>query len=129
MMTARLQLFATLLAVAFLAGMIELIRKRRGQLKYALLWLFSGVMMLILALFPGLLDWAAGLLGVYDPVNALFAVMLCLGFALMISFSVIMSGNKKNLVRLTQEIALLEKRVRELEAERDGRPERREEKA
>ncbi len=118
MITLRLQIFATLLAAAFLVGMIELIRKNRVQLKYALLWLFSGGMMLLLALFPGILHWAAGLLGVYDPVNALFAIMLCLGFVLMISYSVIMSGNKKAMVRLTQEIALLEKRVRELEAEK-----------
>ena len=118
MITLRLQIFATLLAAAFLVGMIELIRKNRVQLKYALLWLFSGGMMLLLALFPEILHWAAGLLGVYDPVNALFAIMLCLGFVLMISYSVIMSGNKKAMVRLTQEIALLEKRVRELETEK-----------
>ena len=115
MITARLQWFALAMGIVFLGMMIELIRKNRVELKYALLWFFTGVVMILLAAFPGLLDWLARLIGVYNPVNALFAIILCCGLGLMISYSVIMSGNKKASVRLTQEISLLEKRVRELE--------------
>ena len=115
MITQRLQWFALVIGILFLVMMIELIRKNRVALKYALLWLFSGAVMLLLAIFPRLLDRLARLIGVYNPVNALFAIMLCCGLILMISFSVIMSGNKKAVVRLTQEISLLENRIRELE--------------
>ena len=116
MISPKLQWFALLLGIAFLGMLIELIREKRVQLKYALLWLFSCLVMLVLAVFPGILDWISGIIGVYNPVNALFAIMLCCGLVLMISFSVIMSGNKKATVRLTQELSLLEQRVRELEA-------------
>lgn len=115
MITQRLQWFALIASVLFLVMMIELIRKNRVALKYALLWLFSGAVMLALAVFPGALNRLARWIGVYNPVNALFAIMLCCGLMLMISFSVIMSGNKKAVVRLTQEVSRLEKRVRELE--------------
>lgn len=115
MITQRLQWFALALGIGFLVMMIELIRKNKVSLKYALLWLFSGVVMLFLAIFPRALNWLARLIGVYNPVNALFMIMLCCGLVLMISFSVIMSGNKKAVVRLTQEISLLENRIRELE--------------
>ena len=115
MITARLQWFALAMGIVFLGMMIELIRKNRVELKYALLWFFTGVVMILLAAFPGLLNWVSRLIGVYNPVNALFAIILCCGLGLMISYSVIMSGNKKASVRLTQEISLLEKRVRELE--------------
>ena len=115
MITQRLQWFAIIVGILFLVMMIDLIRKNRVALKYALLWLFSGLLMLLLAIFPHLLDSMARLIGIYSPVNALFAVLLCCGLVLMISFSVIMSGNKKAVVRLTQEISLLENRIRELE--------------
>ena len=115
MITQRLQWFAIIVGILFLVMMIELIRKNKVALKYALLWLFSGVLMLLLAIFPHLLDKMARLIGIYSPVNALFAVLLCCGLVLMISFSVIMSGNKKAIVRLTQEISLMENRIRELE--------------
>ena len=120
MITQRLQWFALVIGILFMVMMIELIRKNRVSLKYALLWLFSGVVMILLAVFPTLLDRFAGLIGVYSPVNALFAILLCCGLVLMISFSVIMSGNKKAIVRLTQEISLLEKRIRELEKKQDA---------
>ena len=115
MITQRLQWFAIIIGVVFLVMMIELIRKNRVTLRYALLWLFSGLVLLVLAIFPQMLNWVAGLIGVYSPVNALFAILLCCGLVLMISFSVIVSGNKKAEVRLTQKISLLENRIRELE--------------
>ena len=115
MITQRLQWFAIIVGILFLVMMIELIRKNKVALKYALLWLFSGALMLLLAIFPQLLDGMARMIGIYSPVNALFAVLLCCGLVLMISFSVIMSGNKKAIVRLTQEISLMENRIRELE--------------
>ena len=128
MITARLQWFALVVGILFLVMMIELIRKNRVALKYALLWLFSGVILLLLAIFPQLLDKLARLIGVYNPVNALFAIMLCCGLILMISFSVIMSGNKKAIVRLTQEMSLLENRLRELEGKQAAERETAEEK-
>lgn len=115
MISPKLQWSALVAGILFLVMMFELIRKNRVTLKYALLWLFSGVVMLLLAIFPQLLNILADAIGVYNPVNALFAIMLCCGLVLMISFSVIMSGNKKAIVRLTQAVSLLENRVRELE--------------
>ena len=115
MISPKLQWSALVAGILFLVMMFELIRKNRVTLKYALLWLFSGVVMLLLAIFPQLLNLLADAIGVYNPVNALFAIMLCCGLVLMISFSVIMSGNKKAIVRLTQAVSLLENRVRELE--------------
>jgi len=122
MITQRLQMVALIAGILFLVMMIDLIRKNRVTVKYALLWLLSGVIMIVLAVFPHLLDLLAGLIGVYSPVNALFAILLCCGLVLMISFSVIMSGNKKAIVKLTQEISLLENRIRKLEEEKTQGP-------
>ena len=122
MITQRLQMVALIAGILFLVMMIDLIRKNRVTVKYALLWLLSGVIMIVLAVFPQLLDMLAGLIGVYSPVNALFAILLCCGLVLMISFSVIMSGNKKAIVKLTQEISLLENRIRKLEEEKTQGP-------
>ena len=128
MITQRLQWFAIIVGILFLVMMIELIRKNRVALKYALLWLLSGVLMLLFAIFPQLLDGMARMIGIYSPVNALFAVLLSCGLVLMISFSVIMSGNKKAIVRLTQEISLMENRIRELEGKQAAEDKAAEEK-
>ena len=65
-----------LLAVAMYFILLYLLLKKRSlHLKYTLLWIFSGVLMLALAVFPGLLDWFAGLIGIYEPTNALFSLI------------------------------------------------------
>jgi len=115
MISHRLQIFAILAVLAFLAVLIILLRKNRLSLKYSLLWLFSGIVLLILSLFPGLLDSFSRLIGVYSSVNALFAVLIGCIILLMISFTAIVSKEKKEIVRLVQEMSLLENRLRELE--------------
>ena len=117
MMTSRLQWFAIGASLILLIGLVDLVRKNRMALKYALLWLFSAVLMLILAIFPETLEKVSSFIGVFLPVNALFAILLCCGLMLMISFSVIVSGEHRAIVRLTQEVSLLEERVRQLESE------------
>ena len=115
MISGRMQTFA-LIAVAFFFGiLIYLLKQHKFALKYSILWIISGLVMLILAVFPQLLDSFARLIGVYSTVNALFAALLFCGMALLVSLTAIVSKEKQEIVRLVQETALLEKRLRELE--------------
>ena len=116
MISSRMQIVAVMASVAFLAVLIALLRKNRLSLKYSLLWLFSGFVMLLLSLFPGLLDSFARLIGIYSSVNALFAVLLFCALMLLISITSIVSRQKAEIVRLAQEVSLLENRIRLLEA-------------
>lgn len=115
MISGKLQIFAIVAILIFFVALINLLRKNQLALKYSLLWLFSGLVMLILAIFPGVLDWFANLIGVYSAVNALFAVLICIGVLLMISFTVIISREKQEITRLVQEMAAIDKRLRDLE--------------
>lgn len=119
-MTARLQIVAVIAVLVFFIILISLLKKNKLALRYSLLWMLSGLVMLILALFPGLLDKFAHLIGVYSSVNALFAVLISCGLMLMISFTVIVSKEKREIVRLVQENAILEERIRRLEEHYSG---------
>ena len=115
MITGRFQFFALAAAVLFFVLLVWLLKRNRLSLKYCLLWLLSGIIMLVLAVFPGVLDWFSHAIGIYSSVNALFAVILFCGMMLMISFTVIVSREKQEIVKMVQRIALLENRIRELE--------------
>lgn len=105
-----------LVALAFYAlVLIVLLRQKRLNLKYTLLWIGSGVLMLILAVFPGILPAFAGLVGVYSHTNALFATVLFCLILILMSLTAIVSGLNDKIKTLTQANALLEKRLRELE--------------
>ena len=111
--TLQIMMFAAL-AVYFLL-LFFLLRKKRLNLKYTLLWLFSGVFMLILAICPQIVSAFSRLVGIQLPVNAVFAVAFFCVLMILMSLTVIVSRLNEQVKQLTQHFALLEKRVRDAE--------------
>ena len=72
----------------------------------------------IMLLFPDLLEWFRGLLGIESNMNALY--ILCFAFIIMILMTLtsIVSRQILKIRILIQEISILEKRVRDLETDR-----------
>jgi hypothetical protein len=91
------------------------LKQRALNLKYTLLWLLAGVVMGILVIVPELLTAIIHVFGIQDNMNGLF--IFCIGFILMILLSLtsIASRQNRKVRTLTQELAILDKRVRELE--------------
>lgn len=117
MISMKLQA-AMLIAVGlYFLIVLKLLRQRTLNLKYTLLWLASGAIMLILAVFPQILGWFAALVGIYEPTNALFAFMFFCVIIILMSITAIVSKLNEKSKQTIQAIALLERRVRELEAE------------
>ena len=118
MISPTLQI-AMLIAVAgYFALVFHLLKKKALNLKYTLLWLLSGIIMLVLAIFPQILDFFANLVGIYEPTNALFAVVFFCVIIILMSLTAIVSKLNEKSKRLIQSIALLEKRVRGLEEQK-----------
>ena len=114
-MSKTLQFFMLLAVALYFVLLIFFLRRKRISLKYSLLWLFSGIVMLLLALFPRILGWVSAAVGIVTPVNALFAVALFCIIIILMSMTAIVSKQNAQLVQLAQANALLEQRVRELE--------------
>ncbi len=94
--------------------LVNMIRKHKVELRYTLLWFVLGVCVLLLACFPAITAKLAAFLGIGLPINLLFFAGFC--FALIIVFSLSVSFShlsEKNKV-LTQEVALLKKRLDEV---------------
>lgn len=99
---------------------VYFLKKKALSLKYTLLWFASGFMMLLLIIFPNILYKVADFLGFVSPVNALFAVVIFFMLCILMSITSIVSKlNSKN-KSVAQQLALLEKRVRELEKSCEG---------
>ena len=71
--------------------------------------------MVIFAICPYVVYVLRDLLDVEMPVNLVFMLMFCFVLVVLISLSIAVSQLAEKCKRLTQENALLEKRVRELE--------------
>lgn len=110
-MSLKVQIVVAVAAILSLIYIGNLVRIRRLELKYALVWFLVGFLLLIFDLSPGLLESLTGLLGIALPINMLF--FLGFGFVLMIIFSqtIVISNLTRRTKRLTQEIALLHRRI------------------
>lgn len=107
----QVKIFLGLAILLYYALIINLILKSKIYIKYALLWLGLGVFFVIFTIWPGLLNKLAGLIGVANPINALFAVLFFFLFLILISLmSTITRLNKENR-KLTQEMALIKKEL------------------
>lgn len=89
----------------------------KGQMsvKYSLLWLALAVVLVIFAVFPYVVYVLRDLLDVQMPVNLVFMLMFCFVLLVLLSLSIGVSQLADKCKRLTQENAILEKRVRDLE--------------
>ena len=101
---------------------VKLIRSRALDLKYTLLWILSGVVVLVIDAFPQTFEIILGLLGIRTYMYG--AILLGMAFLAMILMSItsIVSKQKQRIKTLIQQNALLEKRVRDMEEKlSDGR--------
>ncbi len=110
--------YALLLAVAlYFVILFNILSRRRLNLRYSLLWIISGFIMLVIGVFPEIMTFLTRLIGIKEPANGLFAlVCFCLIIILMSITAIVTTLNEK-CTRLVQTVALLEKRIRELEGQ------------
>ena len=103
---------ASIASILLILVVFELIRSRRLRERYALLWLATGVVLLVLSAWRGGLNTIAGWVGVTGyPPAVLFAVATLFIFAVLLHYSTVISKLADQNVILAQRLALLEQSV------------------
>ena len=102
-------------ALCYLGVVFYLLKKQKLAVQYAIIWLISGFVLLVFALFPYVVLVLGDILHVINPVNFIFLVILAFVLLILLSLSAVVSGFALRIKRLTQNAALLERRIRELE--------------
>jgi hypothetical protein len=115
----RVSVAAAIAAGILLLAIFELIRSRRLQERYALLWLLTGLVIFVLAIWRGLLGRVSDLVGIAYPPSALFILAAFFILLVLLHYSTVISKLSEQNLTLAQRLALLEHRVR---AEADESP-------
>ncbi len=90
---------------------VWLIRERRLREKYALLWLFTSLFVILLTLSRNVLENTALAIGIYYPPALLFLIGILFLLMVAIGQSVSLSRLSESNHKLAQELALLRKTV------------------
>jgi hypothetical protein len=108
------QRIAVIVTLLFLGLVIELVRRRRLVERYALLWISAALVLVVLAVWNGALNWIADALGILSPPNALFLIGVGALFVLALHFSVAFSRLSEETKILAQEVARLDREQRRI---------------
>lgn len=112
MTPVRISIAATTVSVVLLLVVFELIRSRRLRERYALLWLATGIVLIVLSAWRGGLNTIARWLGVRSyPPAVLFAVGLLFVILVLLHYSTVLSRLSDQNTTLAQRLALLESRL------------------
>jgi hypothetical protein len=107
------RIIAIVISAGLLLLILELVRRRRLMERYALLWLFSSLLLLVLSVWSGLLNTLASAFGVSYPPSALFAVAFGVVLVLLIHFSLAVSRLSDQNKVLAQRIGLMQHQLDE----------------
>jgi hypothetical protein len=112
----RISIVASIASLLLILVVLELIRGRRLKERYALLWLATGVVLLVLSAWRDGLNTIAGWLGVTGyPPAVLFAVATLFILLVLLHYSIVLSRLDDQNVLLAQRLALAEQRLAGLE--------------
>jgi hypothetical protein len=109
----RVTIVGVVASVLLILAVLELMRGRRLKERYALLWLATGIVLLVLSSWRDGLNTIAGWLGVTGyPPAVLFAVATLFIVLVLLHYSTVLSKLTDENVELAQRVALLEERLR-----------------
>ena len=88
---------------------------------FSIFWLFSGVVLIFLALVPQFSEWVSYKLGFATPSNMIFVLTIFMAFYLIFNLTIAVSKETQKNVTLVQEISILKKKIAQIENKIDSK--------
>jgi len=104
----RIQIVVLLASVLVLLFVSEKVRRRHLAVEYSLIWIISGLAMMLLALWRNSLEYIAWVMGIAYAPSAIFVIFGVFVLSLSIHFTLMISKLSYQNRVLVQKLALLE---------------------
>ena len=116
-MPPLLRIEMIVLAVAFLLIVIKAVNRKKLWLQYSLVWIVISVLMLIVAIFPGIATWIASIMKIETTSNLIYLLAIFALLILTFSLTVIVSKQSQRIKNIVQMVSI-EKFLSEIEKEK-----------
>lgn len=125
-MKPDIYLFSFFISLSFAATILYLIRNQKLKEQYALLWLILSVMMMVLTLFPSILDDVARRIRIEYAPSLLYLLSVVGILFILLHLTMAVSSLAQRNVELIQTLALHERKIHAL-MKQNGQSEKEEE--
>ncbi len=114
-MTLELQLWMLLGSLVYFGIIVYMLKCKKLNVQFSIIWLISAFCMILFAAVPYVVYVLRDIFDIQMPSNLIFAMNIGFILLILLSLSATVTKFANQIKRLTQTIAILEKRVRELE--------------
>lgn len=111
MMTLKIQIMIGIVLFISFAAIVNMIRRKNLELKYALSWLAVIGVLFVIDCFPVLMVKISSMLGIWSPVNMIFFLGFCFSLVIIFTLTVALSRVSARVRKLAQAAALNEKNI------------------
>lgn len=105
-MTATLRIVLVVLSIATGAWIVSYIRKAKLKIEDSVFWLFFALFLIIISIFPEIIDFGARIMGIQSSQNFLFLAIIFILIVKIFRMSIKMSQLESKLQTLAQNVAL-----------------------
>lgn len=110
-MSYTLRIFLLIFSIILVVTTFVVVKRGRMPIKYSLLWFFSAFIILLVAIFPVLVESIANLIGFITISNLIIGIIISLLLFLTMSLTIISAGQNRKITLLIQEISLLKEKL------------------
>lgn len=96
------------------------IRNSKMQIEYALFWIIMAVLMIIMSVFPQIVYWITGKMGMMSPANVVYLFIIAILLIKTFMMTIELSSLENKFKDLTQQIAINEKQAADEKKETIG---------
>lgn len=107
-MNLRTQIIIGMVTFIIIGIIVNMVRKKQLELKYALSWMVMGLGVLILDCFPVCLRFIANIIDIAEPINMLFFMGFCFTLIILFILTITISRLSIQIKRLAQYMSLTE---------------------
>jgi hypothetical protein len=107
----RIQIMAIIASLSFLASVLLQIKRGKLREEYALIWMLSTFVLIVLSFWRGALRSLANIFGVYEPLNLIFTGIIFAILVYLLHLSMTVSKLQLQNKILSQELVLLKEKL------------------
>ncbi len=108
-MSKTLVISLVLFSLIWIIIILRLVRNGKLSIKYSMIWLFMAIIIFIVGIFPGLMEFVSKFFGFLTISNLVIGIILTLLLILTLFLTMIVTNQKTQINNLIQEVSMLKK--------------------
>lgn len=108
-MGTSLKIILTIISLLMIYITLKAVRDNKLPIKYSLIWLLSGFILLFVSLFTNLFSLISNIIGFKVSVNLVIGILISLLLIITMMLTMIVSEQKKKITLLIEEVSILKK--------------------